>query len=312
MNKWDKNRVFVSGGAGVIGTSLVSELLTRGAEVFVGDLKPRPDGFSGVSRYREGDLITLDARELLAFQPEVYFHLAATFERSTETYDFFEDNFHNNIALSHHLLFLFKDLPSLKKIIFASSYLIYDPSLYLFSTPQTQLVSLKETSPVMPRNICGMAKFLHEQELFFVKKFRPELQVVNARIFRSYGKNSRDIISRWIRSLLNREEIVVYRPEGQFDYIYAEDVAKGLMHLAEASFSGVVNLGTGRARSVSEILNVLKDHFGEFNCRMENVDIPYEASQADMSLFHQLSDFRFRPLEETVREIISFEEGRVV
>lgn len=310
MSRWEKQRVFVSGGAGVIGTSLVHELLNRGAEVFVGDLKPRPGGFSKIARYREGDLITLDSRELLSFQPEVYFHLAATFERSTESYDFFEDNFHNNINLSHYLLTLFKDAPYLKKIIFASSYLIYDPALYLFPAVPAQSIPLKESSPISPRNICGMAKLLHERELLFIKHFCPDVQVVNARIFRSYGKNSRDIISRWIRALLKKEEIVVFRPEGRFDFTYAEDIAKGLTHLAESSYNGVVNLGSGKARSINDVLNVLKNHFGEFDCRLENSDIPYEASQADMSLFHQLSDLHFQPIEEAIPQIIAFEEGR--
>ncbi len=58
--------------------------------------------------------------------------------------------------------------------------------------------------------------------------------MICARIFRSYGKNSRDIISRWIRALLNNSELTVYRKEGLFDYIYAEEVAEGLIKLAES------------------------------------------------------------------------------
>ena len=49
-------RVFVTGGAGVIGLELVPKLVAEGAEVLVGDLKPRPSAFSAKVRYREGDL----------------------------------------------------------------------------------------------------------------------------------------------------------------------------------------------------------------------------------------------------------------
>lgn len=309
MLDWNNKRVFVSGGAGVIGTALVNHLLRLGASVYVGDLKPKPTSWHALKQYREGDLITLHHKEIDAFKPQIYFHLAATFERSTETYDFWEENYHHNIALSHHLMTLLKDAPSLEKIIFASSYLIYNPSLYLFPNPQPKAASLKENSPIAPRNLCGMAKLLHEEELLFIKKFRPDIQVVNARIFRSFGKNSRDIISRWVRALLAKEKITVYRPEGLFDYIYADDVAEGLMQLAATSHSGIVNLGSGKARSVNEVLSILKDNLGEFPFTIEPSDIAFEASQADMSLYHKLTGNKhsFLPLEQAIPKIIEFE-----
>ena len=299
-------RVFVSGGAGVIGTALVNALKYAGADLFVGDLKPKPKAWSFLENYREGDLITLDKKELLDFQPEFFFHLAATFERSEETYDFWEENYHHNIALSHHLMTVLKEMPSLKTIVFASSYLIYNPHLYLFPKAQSQTIPLKESDPVAPRNLCGMAKLLHEQELMFIKKFRPDLQVINARIFRSYGKNSRDIISRWIGALLKGEKLTVYRPEGRFDFVYAEDIAAGLMLLARTPFSGIVNLGSGRSRSIAEVIELLKTHFGTLSYITTETGIPYETSQADMTLFQKLTGNQrpFRPIEQTLPEII--------
>lgn len=308
MDNWKNKRVFISGGSGVIGTALVDNLLKAGAYVFVGDLKPRPAHWKSLKKYRKGDLISLRQSSIEDFSPEVFFHLAATFERSSESKEFWEENFHHNILLSHHLLSLQKDLSSLKKIVFASSYLIYNPQNYLYSTPQKLSYPLTETEEIAPRNLCGMAKLLHEQELSFVKNFRPDLQIINARIFRSYGKNSRDIISRWIRALIKKEQIKVYCPEGRFDFVYAEDVAKALQVLAEIDFSGTVNIGSGKSRSVNEVLEVLKNHFGTFQAMKEDANIPYEASQAEMSLFHELiKDFHFRSLEETIPDMIKFE-----
>lgn len=308
MSEWKNKRVFISGGSGVIGTALVNNLLTQGAVLFVGDLKPRPDDWKKLT-YRQGDLITLTKKEIEEFNPEVFFHLAATFERSIETLEFWEENFHHNIALSHHLLSLQKDLQALKKIIFASSYLIYKSDKYLFSSPQNSPQALNENDPVAPRNLCGMAKMFHEQELFFINKFRPDLQIINARIFRSYGKNSRDIISRWIRALLKNETIQVYCPEGRFDFIHAEDVALALQRLAESDFNGVVNVGTGKSRSIGDVLEILKEHFPSMECRTEKTIIPYEASQADMAVFnHRIKTFRFRSLEEVIPDLIAFEK----
>ena len=83
-----------------------------------------------------------------------------------------------------------------------------------------------------------------------------------ARIFRGYGCNSRDVISRWVRALLAGEPINVFRPEGIFDYIYAEDSAEGLIRLAESNVTGIINLGTGRGRRVQEVGRLEADEGG--------------------------------------------------
>lgn len=301
-------RVFVSGGAGVIGSYLVEHLVKLGANIFVGDLKPKPKNWPQAIEYYEGDLNSISQEELLEFRPDYYFHLAATFERSEESFDFWKENFHHNITLSHHLMDCLKNSKTLKRVIFASSYLIYDPKLYLFAEPSKKTVSLKESAVQAPRNLCGMAKLLHEQELAFLQKFNQNgFTTISARIYRSYGRNSRDILSRWIRSLLNKEKITVYRKEGVFDFIYAEDVALGLIALAQINQSGVVNLGRGRGRKISEVLDVLKKYFPDMAMEEAESSIPYEASEADMSLFQSLTGFLPKnDLETTIPFLIKF------
>src|SRR5690554_6705132 len=90
-------RVFVSGGAGVIGRELVKKLYEAGAKVFVGDLKDKPKDWPSDILYRKGDLNFIAKDELDQFSPQYFFHLAATFERTEETYDFWYENFHHNI-----------------------------------------------------------------------------------------------------------------------------------------------------------------------------------------------------------------------
>lgn len=281
-------KVFISGGAGVIGKALVERLHEEGAIIWVGDLQKRPTHWPKEIYYRRGDLNYITQKEISHFSPEVFFHLAATFERSTESYDFWSENFHHNIRLSHHLMSLFKDLESLKRVIFASSYLIYDKQKYLFPTPAQRPVSLDESFSVRPRNLTGAAKLLHEIELDFLSGF-PNIGFTSvcARIYRSYGKESRDIISRWIRQLNKGEEIGVFRLEGIFDYIYAGDVAEGLIRLADSDTVGIVNLGTGKSRRVAEVISILKQHFPHLRASEIDSDIPFEASQADMTLFKE-------------------------
>lgn len=306
----EDKRVFISGGAGVIGAALVAKLHRLGARMFVGDLKPRPENWPGDILYRQGDLNYISTEEIDNFDPEYFFHLAATFERSVETYDFWEENFHHNIEMSHHLMSCLKDSKTLKKALFASSYLIYDPELYIFKEPSNKPVVLSESDSINPRNLCGAAKLYHEAELKFLSSFGVSFESVSARIFRSYGKNSREIISRWIRSLLDDETLQAYREEGIFDYIYAEEVAEGLIRLMLSSATGVVNLGTGRSRSVREVLECLKGLFPTMKMAHLESDIPYEASQAGIDTLERLTNWTpCQQLEQAIPEIVRFEKS---
>lgn len=310
---FQNKRVFISGGAGVIGRELVNKLYKEGAIIFVGDLKEKPSDWDDSIIYRQGDLNYISKEEIDKFSPEYFFHLAATFERSTETYDFWNENYQHNIKLSNHLMTCLKDSSTLGKVIFASSYLIYKPELYLFNEPQQEAVSLSENDPIYPRNLIGMAKLLHEMELRFLESFeQTNFSTISARIYRVYGKNSNDVISRWIRMLLRNEKIKLYRKEGMFDYIYAEDVAEGLIRLAKSNAQGVFNLGTGHGRKVSEIVEILKQHFPEMETEDIDVDIPYEASKSNMEKFQQKTNWMPScQLEEGIQKLIDYERAKI-
>jgi carbamoyl-phosphate synthase large subunit len=306
-------KVFISGAAGVIGNEMVDILLEQGAQLFVGDLKSCPEKWFNKLFYKQGDLNELTFEEINHFQPEYFIHLAATFERSTETYEFWSENFRHNIQLSNHLMTLIKEVKSIQSVVYASSYLIYDPHLYNFTTAQEQPYSLKESDSIYPRNLTGMAKLAHEIELRFIELFKSEQFTISTpRIYRGYGRNSRDIISRWVRALIKNEEINIYRPEGIFDYLYAKDSAEGLLHIAKNKVKGIVNLGTGKARKVEEVIAVLKQHFPNLKANYINNNIPFEASQADITLLKKSTGWEPKyTIEKGIKEIISFEKSRI-
>lgn len=305
-------RVFISGGAGVIGRELVPLLVAAGHEVWVGDLKPRPAEFGPEVRYRQGDLNAMTAAEWGAMAPQVFIHLAATFERSTETWGFWDENFLHNVRLSHHLMTLARDHAALQRVVFASSYLIYDPKLYQFDHPAAHATALHEEAPILPRNLTGMAKLAHEIELRYLDGFcQQRFSTVCARIFRGFGRGSRDVVSRWVRALLAGEPITVFRDEGLFDYVYAADTAEGLLRLASSGATGIVNLGTGHAHRVAEVVELLRGHFPGARIERGDSDIAYEASCADTTKLQQLLGWvPHKPLADAVAEIVAYERER--
>lgn len=308
-------KVFVSGGAGVIGKPLVLGLIERGAEVFVGDLKLRPREFPPDVLYRQGDLNDLREEEVEEFAPNCFIHLAATFERSEESSSFHDENFHHNIRLSYHLLSIFKNLSCVETVLFASSYLVYDSNLYLFREPSISSVILTESSPIFPRNLIGSAKLAHEVELNFLKQFEQyQKRYIAARIFRGFGKGSRDVISRWVRSALKGEAITVYGQENRFDYIYASDTAEALISLmATAESSGVFNVSSGRSHTVKDVIEVLRSNFKDLKIEEHPTTVlRYETSEGDSSKIKNTTGWSARfSLRDAIEEIIEFERGKL-
>lgn len=304
-------RVFISGGAGVIGSALVGRLQELGAELFVGDLKPKPKDWPGTIRYRRGDLNEATSDELLDFEAEVFFHLAATFERSAESPEHWTANWHHNIKLGHHLCNIFKQSKHLKRLVNASSYLVYHPDLYLFEHAQEAAFPLREDARLQPRNLTGAAKYLHENELTFLEQFdQTPFSSISARIYRVYGRGSRDIISRWIRMAQEGQTLQVFAKEGLFDYIFADDVAEGLLRLGASNARGVVNLGTGKARRVEEVISVLGKHFPNMVHVEQDSDQLYEASEADTTRLESfLSWLPPHDLETAIPKLIAYEEA---
>ena len=308
-------KIFISGGAGVIGSELVKKLYSRGAKIFVGDLKPKPDVFPTDMVYWHGDLNNITFQEIDSFKPEIFIHLAATFERTAESIGFWNENFTHNVNLSHHLMTVLKECSSLKKILFASSYLIYKLQLYKSTIPSNHPYVLSESSEMDPRNLTGMAKLNHESELSFIKDhYVDRFQISIARIFRGFGLGSRDVISRWVRALIKNEPIITYGEESLFDYIYSKDSAEGIIRIIMSNLDGVVNLGSGVSRSVNDVINILKTYFPKAKIKKHKDSVDYyEFSQANIDKLKKFTAWYPEfSLEDAIPEIINYERNNLV
>jgi len=310
---WKNKKILVTGGAGVIGKELVNKMIELGANILCLDIVPKPKELSNMVEYRRVDLSNVKSELIKEFNPEVIFHLAATFERTEETPEFWEDNFRNNIILSHNIIDAAKKCVNLEKFIFASSYLIYSPNLYLFSKPPINSRKLKETELVNPRNLVGAAKYYTEKELEFINKMFGNFISISARIYRVYGFGSRDVISRWVRMALNGDELIVFQKENMFDYIFAGDVAEGLIKMAEnVNRDEIINLGTGTARRIEDVIKILRDQIPDIKVKEIEKEGLFEASCADISNLIKLTGWQPKvALEEGIRRLVEYERDQM-
>ena len=287
-------RVLVTGGAGVIAREVLELLAIRGARVLSVDrlglsFQPPP----GVD-HTVADLATADFGPIAAFRPRTILHLAATFERSVESAEFWEQNWSDNVVVTHRLAEIAARAGGVEAFVFASSYLVYRPTQYLFPRPAGDAFRLTEESLLEPRNLCGSAKLYGEAELAFARDvLGGRWRTVAARIFRVYGRGSRDVVSRWVRAALRGDPIELYHAENRFDYIFSRDVAEGLIRMAfEPRAHGAINLGSGRARSVADVVAAIEAATGtSLHVEMRQVDEPYEASQAGLDRLRACLDW---------------------
>ena len=311
------DRVVVTGAAGVIGRELLSRLIARGCTILALDREELEPGLASRVQFQRVELSQGGMDEISAFAPDTVFHLAAAFERSREEPGFWDVNARDNLTVTHRLHAALRKIDSVRRYVFASSYLIYRPDLYLFGAAQDFARPLVESDAARPRNLCGAAKYLAESEIdFLVHVDRRPLSAVSARIYRVYGRGSRDVVSRWTRSFLDGEPIALYNAQNRFDYIFAGDVAEGLVRLADAAQPGhaIVNLGTGRARTVGEVVDVLARKINATRglVRGGEQEPVFEASVADTAKLKALTGWvPATTIEDGIGCLIDYERARL-
>jgi carbamoyl-phosphate synthase large subunit len=303
---WRGHKVLVTGGAGVIGREMIARLAAVGADLLTID---KADGQGLKGRFIRHDLSTGLPDDAISFRPQTIMHLAATFERTEEDVEFWEGNFTHNVLLSHMLLAATRGMRSLETLVFASSYLIYDPALYL---QQREPRALNEGDPINPRNLVGIAKLQTERDIDFFQTAGMKYRGVNARIYRVYGRGSRDVISRWVRAALAGQSIEVFSDGNRFDYVFAGDVAEGLIRLVEQPEArGIVNLGSGVDHSITEVIEILRAEFPGVVVRHVDQAATGEQSRADMTLFRRLTGWvPSIELRDGIQRVIQFERDR--
>ena len=301
-------RTFITGSAGVIGRQLTADLLKSGHDVLAIDREPMPDGDWSSLRFEQGDLSEMDLSLVVDFDPGTVFHLAASFERSEESPEYWGVGWRDDVVASHRVLDAVKSASPNLSFVFASSYLVYDPAQYMLEDPDTERGALDERSRIGPRNLCGAGKYYTERELSYIKATsRPDWRIISARIYRSYGRGSRDVISRWVRAGLDGGRIEVFNRANRFDYVYADDVASSLIHLAEAADAeGVFNVASGTATSIDEVLSLLTSMGIVEPSKIDDLGDTglHEASIADVSRLREATGWTpSTPLEAGIRQL---------
>jgi UDP-glucose 4-epimerase len=244
-------RILVTGGAGFIGSSIVDAYVAMGHELAV------VDDLSSGSRNNVNRAATfyhfdiLDPRLDEAFRahrPQVVSHHAAQIDVRKALADPVRDvevNIIGTVRLLERCM-----AHGVKRVIFASTGgAIYGEPEYL---------PADENHPVRPLSPYGLDKLAAEHYLrVFREQGGPECAILRyANVYgpRQDAHGEAGVVAIFANAMLEgRAPTIFGSGEQRRDFVYVGDVVHANVLALEATLPGPVNIGTGRATSVSEI-----------------------------------------------------------
>lgn len=271
-------RVLVVGGAGFVGSNLVHQILDQDPrEIIVVDnlISSDVSNIPADQRVRFVFGSITDDRILAALPNDLdyAFHLACFHGNQSSIADPFADH-DNNTYTSLKLFDRLKDVKGLKKVVYAAAACAVAEKTYDAPTATTedQPVTLYHDSPYSISKIIG--------ELYGNYYFqRHQLPFVKARFSNVYGPREilgagqwrgtvhtvwRNVTPTFIWRSLNGEALPLDNGgNASRDFIFVEDMARGLMACALKGASGeVYNLATGRETSILELATLINEFTG--------------------------------------------------
>jgi len=98
-----------------------------------------------------------------------------------------------------------------------------------------------------------------------------------------------------------------------FDFIYSKDTARALAMLGlQSEFCGTVDVGSGIAHSISDVLDILVGLFPSAEIDYQHSDLPIERSVADTKLLRQITEWSPKyDLARAIAEIVAYERSRL-
>jgi UDP-glucose 4-epimerase len=252
-------RILVIGGGGFIGRALSLKLSNMGRKITI--LGRREAAYLSLpenTNYVRGDFADTDLVRRLLDNHEEIINLAYASTPNT-LFDNPIADLQVNLAATIQL-FLEVAVRGLNLIVVSSGGTVYG---------QTEASLLSESDPTWPISPYGINKLTieHYAHLYAVTK---GLRYTCLRIANAYGAGQepftgQGLISTAIASSAQGKAITIFGDGGAIrDYIYVDDIAEAIcLSLSNGKRSNTYNIGSGRGRSINEVMSILEPLMNE-------------------------------------------------
>ena len=306
--------VFVTGGAGYIGSACVESLLDAGHGVTVYDnlteghrsaVDPRARFIEGKPEV-EGDIL----KAVRSTEPEAILHFAANAlvgESMTNPGKYFHNNVANGLVLLEAAVAC-----KVPKFVFSSTCATYGPP---------DQVPMTEDLPQRPINPYGESKLMFEKMLIWYRQLH-HLDFVAFRYFNAagasekYGENHRvetHLIPNVLKVALGQStQCEIYgtdyaTPDGTCirDYIHVLDLAQAHILAMQPGKSGFYNLGNGDGYSVREVIRTCEEITGVKIPAIEKPRRPGDPPKLVASAQKAITELGWKPRYGKLQDIIA-------
>lgn len=243
-------KVLVTGATGLIGQSCIAKLLSEGYEVHA--ISSKPQTSTTFVRWHHANLLDVSQISPLiqSIKPTHLLHLA-WFTQHAKFWTSYE-----NLSWIHASMQLFHEftLAAGQRIVAAGTCAEYDWSHNLCSEFLT---------PCRPSTLYGTAKLSTH---LLLKSFSELSNISSAwcRVFMLFGpgENTSRLVPSVVNSLILGQPVLCSHGEQLRDFMYVEDVAAGIVALLQSNVEGAVNIASGEAVKLKEVVFTIADHFG--------------------------------------------------
>lgn len=305
--------VFVTGGAGYIGSICVERMLDRGLQVAVFDnlSEGHRRAVDGRAVFFQGDLRdrAVLRRAMNEFQPGAVMHFAAN-ALVGESMENPSKYFRNNVSHGINLLDMAVE-SGVKKFVFSST-------CATFGIPEC--VPIDESLPQRPINPYGESKLMFEKILDWYGRIHG-LSFVALRYFNAAGATQKfgedhrvetHLIPNILKVALGqRPSVDIYgtdypTPDGTCirDYIHILDLAKAHILALDSPRSAFYNLGTGGGTSVREVIETCRQVTGKDIPAVEKPRRPGDPPRLVAASEKIQTELGWKPEFQNIRSII--------
>jgi UDP-glucose 4-epimerase len=246
-------KLFVTGGAGFIGSNVVQRAIEAGHGVTVFDNLSK--GFRALidprAAFVEGDLADVEAVTAAVAGHDAVIHLAAT-SIIQETLDDPAATFRNNVTNGINLLEAMRHT-GVSKIINSSTAAVYG---------EPQNIPVREIDPKHPITPYGASKRAFELAL---EAYHASygLDAISLRYFNAYGPRDEQrprtrAVPKWIEAVLQQKPVDVFWNGRQYrDYVYVGDIAEAHLRVLELEGLHIFNVGSANGVYMLDVLETM-------------------------------------------------------
>ena len=276
-------KILIAGGGGFIGGHLAKEMVSRGHDVRVVDIKPLDQWYQQIDS-AENIVANLEEKEACfaaAKGCDEVFNLACNMGGM----GFIENNralCMLSILINTHLLMAARE-HEVKKYLYSSSACVYAAG----KQTDTAVTALKEIDayPAMPEDGYGWEKLFSERMCkHFEEDFGMNVRVV--RFHNVYGpdgtwrggreKAPAALSRKIIEAKRNNDLKIEVWGDGEQtrSFMYIDDCITGLDKLMNSDFSDPINLGRSELVSINQMIDMISEIAGVEVERVHNLDAP--------------------------------------